>query len=90
MGPHQLKVEPAVNHRERFFTALDLREPDCVPITDLGLDPPIVRALVGEGFPSRSYGKEVFSMSGGSESWQSSVDYRLALVQACRKLGFDG
>lgn len=78
-----------MNHRERFFTALDLKEPDCVPITDLGLDPPIVRALMGEALQSSSFGKEVFSMSGGSESWQSSVDYRLALVQACKKLDFD-
>ena len=35
-------------HKERFFTALDLREPDFVPITDLGLDPPIVEAITGK------------------------------------------
>ena len=37
-----------MSHRERFFTALDLNEPDMVPVTDLGLDPPIVEAITGK------------------------------------------
>jgi len=51
-----------INHRRRFFKALDLEEPDHIPITDLALDPPIVDAILGRGF----YGG-VFIMSGGSE-----------------------
>jgi len=37
-----------MNHRERFFKALELEEPDFVPITDLALDPPIVEAILGK------------------------------------------
>ncbi len=37
-----------MSHRERFFTALEVKEPDMVTITDLGLDPPIVKAITGK------------------------------------------
>lgn len=71
-------------HRERFFTAIELREPDIVPVTDLGLDPPIIEAITGE----RSGG---FSLIAGSEKnpWEASVRNRIALSKACLKLGFD-
>jgi uroporphyrinogen-III decarboxylase len=73
-----------MNHRERFFTALELKEPDFVPITDLALDPPIVEAVLG-----KKLDRTVLTMAGGSNSWQSSIDYRLSLFEACKKLDFD-
>ncbi|RLG06469.1 MAG: hypothetical protein DRN59_02970, partial [Thaumarchaeota archaeon] len=73
-----------MNHRERFFKALDLQEPDCVPITDLALDPPIVESILG-----KPIFQSVFTMAGGSTSWEQSIRYRLALVEACKKLDFD-
>ena len=73
-----------MNHRERFFKALDLQEPDCVPITDLALDPPIVESILG-----KPISQSVFTMAGGSTSWEQSIRYRLALVEACKKLDFD-
>ncbi|MGD0329274.1 MAG: uroporphyrinogen decarboxylase family protein [Nitrososphaeria archaeon] len=72
-----------MNHRERFFAALDLKEPDCVPITDLGPDPPIVEAILGKKLGT------VLNMAGGSDSWQSSIDYRLSMFEACKKIDFD-
>ena len=73
-----------MNHRERFFKALELEEPDLVPITDLALDPPIVDAVLG-----RKFSGTVLTMAGGSDSWENSLNYRLALVDACEKLDFD-
>ena len=73
-----------MNHRERFFKALELEEPDFVPITDLALDPPIVEAILGKKLSSM-----VFTMAGGSASWLSSLNYRLAMIEACKKLDFD-
>jgi len=73
-----------LNRRDRFIEALDLGEPDRVPVTDLALDPPIVYAILGRGFSGR-----VFSMAGGSEDWGRSLDYRISLVEVCFKLGFD-
>jgi uroporphyrinogen-III decarboxylase len=73
-----------MNHRDRFFAALELKEPDYVPITDLALDPPIVEAVL-----QRKLDKTVYTMAGGSSSWESSIDYRLAMFEACKKLDFD-
>ncbi|MEM3404205.1 MAG: uroporphyrinogen decarboxylase family protein [Nitrososphaeria archaeon] len=73
-----------MNHRERFFKALELKEPDYVPITDLALDPPIVESIL-----QRKVGKTVLTMAGGSDSWESSIDYRLSMVEACKRLDFD-
>jgi len=71
-------------HRERFFTSLEIREPDMVPVTDLGLDPPIVEAITGEklgGFSQVVVAEE--------NAWQAAVRNRLATSKACIKLGFD-
>ncbi len=78
-------------HRERFFAALDLKEPDCVPITDLALDPPIVEGILRKeaGFGSTEFGGDIVSFTGGSESWESSIGYRVAMIEACIKLDFD-
>jgi len=70
--------------RERFFSAVDLKEPDLVPITDLGLDPPIIEAITGENLGG-------FSLIAGSEKnpWEASIRNRIALSRACLRLGFD-
>ncbi|MGQ9514112.1 MAG: uroporphyrinogen decarboxylase family protein [Thermoproteota archaeon] len=71
-------------HRERFFTALERRESDLVPITDLAIDPPVVEAIVGRKL-------EGFSLiaTSGTESIEPAVRARQAMVEACLKLGFD-
>ena len=50
-----------MNHRDRFFTALEHREPDLVPIADLSMDPPIVEAVLNKklGFGLTKFGKSV-------------------------------
>ena len=73
-----------MSHRERFFMAVDLKQPDMVPITDLGLDPPIIEAITGEKLGG-------FSLIAGSETnpWKVSVRNRIAMCKACLKLDFD-
>ena len=71
-------------HKERFFTALELREPDYVPITDLGLDPPIVEAITG-----RKLGGFSLIEASGKDPWSVSLHNRIALSEACLKLDFD-
>ncbi|MGQ9543199.1 MAG: uroporphyrinogen decarboxylase family protein [Candidatus Bathyarchaeia archaeon] len=82
-----------MNHRERFFTALDLREPDYVPVTDLGLDPPIVEAILkGKPGLGPSLGMSMLSLQAGGgfgEVWESSIRSRLEMAEACIRLGFD-
>ena len=39
-----------MNHKDRFFTALELKEADCVPVTDLGLDTPIVDGVLKRAY----------------------------------------
>ncbi|MEM2112059.1 MAG: uroporphyrinogen decarboxylase family protein, partial [Candidatus Bathyarchaeia archaeon] len=72
------------SHRKRFLTAIDLKEPDMVPITDLGLDPPVVEAIIGKKLGG-------FSLVAGSgkDPWAVSVRSRIAVSEACLKLGFD-
>jgi uroporphyrinogen decarboxylase len=77
-----------VNHRERFFAALHVEEPDLVPITDLGLDPPIVEAIMSQRFSHADRGTEFLSIQEAGD-WRSSIDFRLAMVEACKKLDFD-
>ncbi|MEM2889539.1 MAG: uroporphyrinogen decarboxylase family protein [Candidatus Bathyarchaeia archaeon] len=74
-----------MSHRERFLTAVDLKQPDVVPITDLGLDSPIIEAITGESLGA-------FSLVGGSgdNPWAAAVESRITLGKACLKLGFDG
>lgn len=74
-----------MKRRERFFTALELREPDYVPITDLELDPPIVEAITQKRVDASKSSKDVLNLT----EWESSINYRLAMVEACRKLDFD-
>lgn len=80
-----------MNHKERFFTALDLKEADCVPVTDLGLDAPIVDKILQRetGVGLGTTGKTVLSFTGGSENWKASIDYRRSMIEACIKLDFD-
>ena len=76
-----------MNHRERFFKAIDLKEPDCVPITDLGLDPPIVEGVL------RREKSTLFTSTLKSHPtdrfWRLEMEKRLAMVEACRRLDFD-
>ncbi|MBS7618371.1 uroporphyrinogen decarboxylase family protein [Candidatus Bathyarchaeota archaeon] len=76
-----------MNHRERFYTALELKEPDLVPVTDLGLDQPIVEAVLKKT-PGQKVGETMLGLMGGGE-WESSINFRLAMVEACIRLGFD-
>jgi len=73
-----------MRHRERFLAAVDLKEPDTVPITDLGLDPPIVEAITGEKLGG-------LSLVAASEKnpWETSIRSRIAMSKACLKLDFD-
>jgi len=79
-----------VNHRERFFTALDVKEPDIVPITDAGLDPPIVEGILSkEGLlAEKTSGANLATMT-ATHGWQSSIEFRVAMIDACLRLDFD-
>jgi uroporphyrinogen-III decarboxylase len=76
-----------LNHRERFYAALELKEPDLVPVTDLGLDQPIVEAVL-KRTPGQKVGGPMLGLMGGGE-WESSISFRLAMVEACMRLDFD-
>jgi len=73
-----------MSHRERFLTSLEIREPDMVPITDLGLDPPIVEAITGKKLGGLS-----MVVVSGENSWEASIRNRIAMSEACIKLDFD-
>lgn len=81
-----------MNRRERFFTALELKEPDYVPVTDLGMDPPIVEAILKKnlGFGLTKFGGNMSSTAEKMTTWLSAINYRSHLFEACKKLGFDG
>lgn len=84
------KGRDKTKHRERFLTALDLREPDFVPITDAGLDPPIVQGILLKETPPTGTTRSVRPTSAiAADSWHSSVEFRLAMVEACLRLDFD-
>jgi len=74
-----------MSHRERILTAIDLREPDMVPITDLALDPPIIEKITGKKMEGFSY----VGGSRGKKPWENSRKEILALLEACRRLDFD-
>ena len=73
-----------MSHRERSFTALEVKEPDMVPITDLGLDPPIVEAITG-----KKIGGSSFIAISGKGAWEQNFRAREAMAEACIKLDFD-
>jgi len=73
-----------MTHRKRFLTAIDLREPDTVPITDLGLDPPIVEAITGQKLGGLS-----LVAASENDPWQTSIRNRIEMSEACLKLDFD-
>jgi len=66
------------------LTAIDLREPDTVPITDLGLDPPIVEAITGQKLGGLS-----LVAASENDPWQTSIRNRIEMSEACLKLDFD-
>ncbi len=73
-----------LSHRERFQVSLEFEEPDVVPITDLALDPPIVEAILGK----KLGGFSIIAAS-ADDPWESAHRNRVALSEACVKLGFD-
>ena len=73
-----------MNHRERFFTAIDLKQPDCVPITDLGLDPPITEQVL-----RREEVQDVTLPIKSDPPWKFETETRLAMIEAYRRLDFD-
>jgi len=79
-----------MNHGERFFKALELKEPDYVPITDLSIDPPIVEKILKRemGLGLTKFGMDI-SSGITITAWESAIKYRLALIEACKKLDFD-
>jgi uroporphyrinogen decarboxylase len=42
-----------------------------------------------EAILQKKVSEGVMTMAGGSDSWESSINYRLSLIEACRKLDFD-
>ncbi len=80
-----------MNHRERFFTTLDLEEPDYVPVTDLKLDPSIVEGVLRrkQDVSLAEFGIDSFGIHGREKAWESNLQYRISMVEACRKLDFD-
>ncbi|MBU7003991.1 MAG: hypothetical protein HXS50_00395 [Theionarchaea archaeon] len=70
--------------RERFLSAIDLLEPDRVPITDLLLDPPIVEQITGKKLGSMS-----LLVQDGDNPRETSLRTRMLMTEACLKLGFD-
>jgi len=80
-------VENPLNHRDRFFTAIELETPDYVPITDLGLDPPIVAGVLRreKSGPSISPSLRITK----EHPWETEIENRLAMIEACRTLDFD-
>ena len=74
----------SMSHRERFYTALELDEPDMVPITDLDLDPPIVEAVTKEHLSGYS-----LIATSGKDPWETSIKNRIAEAKAGLKLDFD-
>jgi len=73
------------HRRERFFAALSLEEPDVVPVTDLGLDPPIVEAIIGRPL----FGLSLIAVPKEGGAWEASLQNRISMSEACLKLGFD-
>jgi uroporphyrinogen-III decarboxylase len=81
-----------LNRRERIIAALEGEEPDLVPLTDLGLDPPILDKLAERstrGFRMVSAKLRARTESVGGIEWESSKRNLLQLIEACDVLGFD-
>lgn len=74
------------SHRKRFFTAVELEEPDVVPITDLGIDPPVVEKVTGIKTPGLSI--QAFS-TGRVDAWETNLKKVMATVEAYKRLDFD-
>ena len=62
-----------MSHRERILTAMNLGEPDMVPITDLALDPPIIEQITGMKL-------EGFSFSGGSRGKDGWINSKKPII----------
>ena len=74
-----------MSHRERMLTAIDLKEPDIVPITDLGPDPSIIEKITGEEWK----GLTSIRVLSGKKVWKNIEKNVLNSIKACKKLDFD-
>jgi len=70
-----------MNRRDRALTALDHREPDIVPIWELGVDPPHVEAITGKQWITSSKGTTLDKR--GVERHNADL-----MVECYNKLGF--
>ena len=70
--------------RERFLNAIDLLQPDRVPVTDLCIDPPVVEEITGKKLGTMS-----LLVSDGDNPREASLRTRTLMTEACLKLGFD-
>jgi uroporphyrinogen decarboxylase len=86
LAKHKRRTALPWSHRKRVFAAVDLEEPDTVPITDLGMDPPVVEGLTGE--TTHGFSIEGFS-AGHIEVGEICKKNMLAMARAYRKLGLD-
>ncbi len=74
------------SHKRRFLTAVELGEPDMVPITDLSMDPPIVEKITG--IKTHGFSLQAFSTK-GVETWEVSVKNDTTKVKAYKMADFD-
>ncbi len=74
------------SHRKRFFAAVNLEEPDTVPMMELGIDPPIVEQITGE----KIGGLSIQAASAEDvDTWEDGFKKAMTTVKAYRKLGLD-
>jgi len=73
-----------MKHKERFLKALEIEEPDMVPVTDLLMNLPIVQKITGE-----KTGGYYFSGMRGKDIWKTSLKNCLLLVKAHKMVDFD-
>jgi len=72
--------------RDRILKATELKVPDMVPVTDLGIDPPLIEAVTGIMLGSLSTQSTTVV---GKDPWQNSLRTVIALMDTYKKLGFD-
>ena len=76
-----------MGHRERFVTALNLEEPDMVPVYDNKIEPILIQQITGE----KTIGYDVHSMagSGNMDAVDISIENVKKLIRCYKYLGLD-
>jgi uroporphyrinogen decarboxylase len=72
--------------RDRVLKAAELKVPDMVPVTDLGIEPPLIEAVTGIRLGSLSTQSTTVA---GEDSWQNALRTVIALMDTYSMLGFD-